>query len=79
MRVIDDTGQQLGIMPPQQALAIARHLGGTWAVLAAVGRIVPAVLRDALYNAVARTRYRVFGRYDACPLPAPEDRARFLP
>jgi predicted DCC family thiol-disulfide oxidoreductase YuxK len=61
------------------ALAIARHLGGTWAVLAAVGRIVPAGLRDALYNAVARIRYRVFGRYDACPLPPPEDRARFLP
>ena len=27
MRVIDDTGQQLGIMPPQQALAIARQKG----------------------------------------------------
>ena len=27
IRVIDDTGQQLGIMPPQQALAIARQKG----------------------------------------------------
>jgi translation initiation factor IF-3 len=27
VRVIDDTGQQLGIMPPQQALAIARQKG----------------------------------------------------
>ena len=27
VRVIDDTGQQLGIMPPQQALAIARSKG----------------------------------------------------
>ena len=27
MRVIDDTGQQLGIMPPQQALTIARQKG----------------------------------------------------
>ncbi|MBE3100332.1 MAG: translation initiation factor IF-3, partial [Planctomycetes bacterium] len=27
VRVIDDTGQQLGIMPPQQALVIARQKG----------------------------------------------------
>jgi translation initiation factor IF-3 len=27
IRVIDDTGQQLGIMPPQQALVIARQKG----------------------------------------------------
>ncbi len=27
VRVIDDSGQQLGIMPPQQALAIARQKG----------------------------------------------------
>ena len=27
MRVIDDTGEQLGIMPPQQALTIARQKG----------------------------------------------------
>ncbi len=27
VRVIDDTGQQLGIMPPQQALALARSRG----------------------------------------------------
>ncbi|MBN7297915.1 thiol-disulfide oxidoreductase, partial [Mycobacteroides abscessus subsp. abscessus] len=31
-----------------------------------------------LYRLVARTRYRVFGRYDTCPVPPPEVRARFL-
>ena len=30
IRVIDDTGQQLGIMPPPQALTIARRRGSTW-------------------------------------------------
>lgn len=40
--------------------------------------LLPRFLRDALYNFVARHRYRWFGRYDACPLPRPEDRARFL-
>ena len=61
------------------ALAIARYLGGRWAALAAVGRIVPAPVRDAVYDLVARFRYRVFGRYDACPLPPAEHGSRFLP
>ena len=61
------------------ALAIARHLGGGWAVCAALLRIVPPPLRDALYDLVARLRYRAFGRYDACPAPPPEHRGRFLP
>ena len=41
-------------------------------------RFVPASLRDALYDLVARSRYRIFGRYDACPLPPAENRSRFL-
>ena len=61
------------------ALAIAHYLGGRWAALAAVGRIVPAPVRDAVYDLVARFRYRVFGRYDACPLPPAEHSSRFLP
>ena len=61
------------------ALAAARHLGGGWAVLAALVRILPSPARDALYALLARVRYRVFGRYDACPVPPPEYRDRFLP
>ena len=60
------------------ALAIARHAGGGWAGVATLLGIVPAALRDALYDVVARTRYRVFGRYDVCPVPPPEHRSRFL-
>jgi predicted DCC family thiol-disulfide oxidoreductase YuxK len=61
------------------AIAIARQVGGVWSALAAIASIVPAKLRDALYDQVARVRYRVFGRYDACPVPPPEVRTRFLP
>jgi predicted DCC family thiol-disulfide oxidoreductase YuxK len=60
------------------ALAIARRVGGGWAVLARLSRVVPAAIRDALYDVVARTRYRIFGRYDACPIPPAEHRSRFL-
>ena len=61
------------------ALAIARHVGGGWATIASIVGVIPTVLRDALYDVVARTRYRIFGRYDACPVPPPEQRSRFLP
>ena len=41
-------------------------------------RFVPKPLRDALYNLVARNRYRIFGKYEACFVPDQEMRARVL-
>jgi predicted DCC family thiol-disulfide oxidoreductase YuxK len=43
-------------------------------------RLVPRRLGDRFYDAVAATRYRIFGREkDACPILPPDLRARFLP
>ena len=39
---------------------------------------VPKPLRDAVYSLIARNRYRIFGKYDTCPLPTPEQSAKFL-
>jgi predicted DCC family thiol-disulfide oxidoreductase YuxK len=58
-------------------LALARYLGGAWRALT-IFRLVPRPLRDLAYDVFARHRYRVFGRYSACPIPPPEVRARFL-
>jgi predicted DCC family thiol-disulfide oxidoreductase YuxK len=60
------------------ALRVARHLSGAWPLLYAF-IVVPRPLRDAVYRVVARNRYRWFGREDACRVPTPELRARFLP
>jgi predicted DCC family thiol-disulfide oxidoreductase YuxK len=59
------------------ALEVARYLGGAWN-LARVLSIVPRFIRDSGYDAFARIRYRVFGRHDSCPIPRPEQRARFI-
>jgi predicted DCC family thiol-disulfide oxidoreductase YuxK len=59
------------------ALRIARHLGGPWRALG-IFRLVPRPLRDRLYRFVARHRYRWFGKREACWLPTPELRQRFL-
>ena len=39
---------------------------------------VPRPLRDAVYNVVAKNRYRIFGKYDACIVPDGELRARVI-
>ncbi|MFN5169650.1 MAG: thiol-disulfide oxidoreductase DCC family protein [Cyclobacteriaceae bacterium] len=58
------------------ALRVSRHLRG-WSWLYAF-RWVPRFLRDAVYNLIARHRYRLFGRQQECMLPTPELRARFI-
>jgi len=58
-------------------LAVARYLGGSFRLLLAA-RIIPAGLRDRLYDRFAAVRYRFGGKHDSCPLPAPEVRERFL-
>jgi predicted DCC family thiol-disulfide oxidoreductase YuxK len=52
-------------------------LGGAWS-LVSVFKIVPRPLADAVYSFVARVRYRLFGKYEACAIPSREERARFL-
>ena len=59
------------------ALRIARWLDGFWPVLSAL-IMLPPVLRDGAYDLLARNRYRWFGRFDACRMPTPELRQRFL-
>jgi predicted DCC family thiol-disulfide oxidoreductase YuxK len=58
-------------------LFILRELGGGWRLAAALN-VVPRVLRDLAYDQVARTRYRVFGKLDACPLPEERHRRKFI-
>ena len=48
------------------------------AAVASFLQLVPKFLRNAAYNAIARRRYRIFGRYEVCTLPSEQDRARFL-
>lgn len=59
-------------------LYMLRRLGGVWGAAASVLRLIPRPVRDWGYGIVARIRYRVFGKYDACPVPSAETRARFL-
>jgi hypothetical protein len=45
---------------------------------AAVLRAIPRPIRDFLYDRVARNRYSLFGKRDACLVPTPDVRSRFI-
>ena len=59
------------------ALRVARKLSGAWPLLYAF-MIIPAPIRDFVYNIIARNRYRWFGRSESCWMPKPEWKKRFL-
>jgi len=59
------------------ALQIARRLTGLWPVLYVL-IVIPRPVRNAVYNWIARNRYRWFGKKDQCMIQSPELKHRFL-
>lgn len=58
-------------------LRVMQLMGLPWSSVA-VFQLIPAPVRDWLYERIALNRYVLFGRYDVCRLPEPEHAARFL-
>ena len=59
------------------ALRMLKHLGGGWGLLYGF-MIVPKFIRDSVYNFIATNRYKWFGKKEACWLPRPEWKEKFL-
>jgi predicted DCC family thiol-disulfide oxidoreductase YuxK len=55
-----------------------QQLGGPWRQMGKALNMLPRFLREWGYGVIARYRYRLFGRYNACPVPSPEQRSRLL-
>jgi predicted DCC family thiol-disulfide oxidoreductase YuxK len=53
-------------------------LSAPWRLLGRLVRLVPRPVREFGYGIIARLRYRIFGRYDTCPLPPLEQRRKLL-
>lgn len=58
-------------------LEIVRRLRPLWPVLYFF-KIVPRFIRNAVYAAIAKRRYKLFGRKEACMIPTDDIKARFL-
>ena len=61
----------------EAGLRVQKLLGGINSLLYAF-IVVPAPLRDAVYDFIARNRYRWFGKKEECMIPDPGIRSRFL-
>lgn len=72
-----DTPEEILFVQSAGVFKIAEYLGGAWTI-GSLFRILPNSLLDAAYDFLARHRHSLFGRYDACPIPSPETRSRFL-
>lgn len=74
----DQNGTERVMVRSAAALALARYLGGFWRLLGAFASLMPRMVRDSLYDALAKRRIGLFGRRDACRLPSAAERGRFL-
>ncbi|TVZ23260.1 putative DCC family thiol-disulfide oxidoreductase YuxK [Dokdonia sp. Hel_I_63] len=68
---------QSAVAKSTAALRIAKQLSGGWHLLA-VFLILPRFLRNAVYDFIASNRYKWFGKKDACMIPTPELKSKFL-
>lgn len=59
------------------ALKVASQLKGPIRILNGFS-IVPAFIRNAVYDLIAKKRYSWFGKKDACMIPTPSLQSRFL-
>jgi predicted DCC family thiol-disulfide oxidoreductase YuxK len=59
------------------ALKVAKHLGFPRNLLAAF-LIVPAFIRNWVYDYIAKNRYQWYGKKEECMIPTPELKAKFL-
>ena len=59
------------------ALRVVKKLNRAWPLLY-VFIIVPAFIRNAVYNLVAKNRYKWFGKKDTCWIPTPELSSLFI-
>ncbi|MEJ0054181.1 MAG: thiol-disulfide oxidoreductase DCC family protein [Bacteroidota bacterium] len=58
-------------------LKIVRRMDGAWPLLYGF-IILPRPIRDFFYQLIAKNRYKLFGRKDACMIPTPELKAKFV-
>lgn len=59
------------------ALKIGQNFGGVWS-LVQVFEWIPESISNFFYDIIAKNRYKWFGKKEACMIPTPELKAKFL-
>ena len=61
----------------EAALEIARNLGGFFH-FGTIFSIIPTIIRNKIYDYVAKNRYKWYGKKESCMMPTPELKTKFL-
>ena len=77
--VIDSFGQESerAFTRGKAAIIAVDRLGGFWRI-PGILRFLPAFLLNFGYGIVARLRYKIWGKLDACPMPSPATTHKFI-
>ena len=59
------------------AIEIAKSLGGFWH-FGTVFKIIPAGIRNQLYDYIAKNRYKWYGKKETCWIPTEKLKSKFL-
>ncbi len=58
-------------------LRILHSLGGAWTIVN-IFYIIPTFIRDAIYDFIAKYRYKIFGKMQSCRIPNVDEKALFI-
>jgi predicted DCC family thiol-disulfide oxidoreductase YuxK len=61
----------------EAALKIASYLDGSIRLLS-IFKVLPTAFSNAIYDYVARNRYRWYGKKDHCMIPTPDLKSKFI-
>ena len=73
-----DPAGDVVLVRSRAVLRVLRYLGGVWKPLGVLAAIVPRVIRDTVYDFVARHRHKLVRGGPVCVVPTPEQRDRFV-
>ncbi|WP_264558674.1 thiol-disulfide oxidoreductase DCC family protein [Flavobacterium sp. N2270] len=61
----------------EAALTIAKNLSGIYSLLGYLN-FIPNSIKNIVYDYIAKNRYKWYGKKEACMIPTPELKAKFL-
>jgi len=69
---------ELTLIRSEAVEAIMIDLGGFYKIVAMLGKVIPLILKNAIYDFIAKNRYSWFGKTESCYPPPESQKNLFL-
>jgi predicted DCC family thiol-disulfide oxidoreductase YuxK len=74
----DEKGEETIAWKSNMLARVADYIQWPWKLILIPFKIIPQAIGDWIYEFTAKNRNKLFRRYDACPIPPPGLRERFI-